>query len=340
MATTQSPVSGSYTGQNAMGLFETLTPAGAHPPSTFVPLSRFQITLTASVDGHRVASLTLSRLRPRQIGVTEQLERPAASGIYGDLYLPKSDGRRHPAVLVFGGSEGGLSTDAAAALLAAHGYPALALAYFDVNGLPRYLENIPLEYFAKALRLLAAQPGVDPARLLVWGTSRGSEAALLLGVHYPTLVHGVIAAVPSSVANPGLPDVSLAAWTFGGKAVPTVSATEPGEPTPTDSAAIIPVEQIAGPVFLVCGGDDELWPSCDYSDAILARLQNAPNPPVELRYQDAGHFVGLLVPYLPATTSGTTATGDRVEAGGSPTADGAGRADAWPKLLAFVAAAP
>jgi pimeloyl-ACP methyl ester carboxylesterase len=45
---------------------------------------------------------------------------------------------------------------------------------------------------------LALQPGVDPARLVVAGLSRGSEAAQLLGVHYPKLVHAVVALVPSN----------------------------------------------------------------------------------------------------------------------------------------------
>jgi hypothetical protein len=76
-------------------------------------------------------------------------------------------------VLVFGGSGGGLTTSMAAALLAAHGYPSLALAYFKVAGLPQSLHDIPLEYFTSALRVLRAQPGVDPA--MSW--SPGSRGA-------------------------------------------------------------------------------------------------------------------------------------------------------------------
>ena len=36
------------------------------------------------------------------------------------------------------------------------------------------------------------------------GSSHGSEAALLLGVHYPRLVHSVVALVPSSVVTCGI----------------------------------------------------------------------------------------------------------------------------------------
>ena len=96
-------------------------------------------------------------------------------------------------MLVFGGSDGGLSGTLVAALLAAHGYPALALAYFNAPGLPAQLSDIPLEYFATALRWLRAQPQVDPRHVLTLGVSRGSEAALLLGAYYQRLVDGVIA---------------------------------------------------------------------------------------------------------------------------------------------------
>jgi hypothetical protein len=71
-----------------------------------------------------------------QGALVDQL-RPTKGGIYGNLYLPKRTGGRRPALLVFSGSEGGLTTSMAAALLAAHGYPSLALAYFKVPGLPR-----------------------------------------------------------------------------------------------------------------------------------------------------------------------------------------------------------
>ena len=63
-----------------------------------------------------------------------------------------------------------------------------------------------MEYFTKALEVLRAQPGVDPRHVLVAGESRGGEAALLLGAHFPGAVNGVIAGVPSSVVNPGWPD--------------------------------------------------------------------------------------------------------------------------------------
>ena len=94
----------------------------------------------------------------------------------GYLFSPPDAGARRPGVLVFGGSEGGDAWPAGLAQsLAAHGYPALAVGYFDLPGLPAGLANIPLEYFAAAADWLASQPGVDATRLAVFGWSRGSE---------------------------------------------------------------------------------------------------------------------------------------------------------------------
>jgi hypothetical protein len=62
----------------------------------------------------------------------------------------------------------------AASLLAMNGYPALALAYFAAPGLPATLAGVPLEYFARAVRLLRAQPGVDSG--MYWCRARRGAA--------------------------------------------------------------------------------------------------------------------------------------------------------------------
>jgi dienelactone hydrolase len=93
---------------------------------------------------------------------------------------------------------GGLST---ASLLASHGYPTLAVAYFHAAGLPDSLKKIPLEYSATAARLLAKQPGVDPEDLIALGASRGTEATLLLAQNFPKLVHGAVLHAPGAKVN-------------------------------------------------------------------------------------------------------------------------------------------
>jgi fermentation-respiration switch protein FrsA (DUF1100 family) len=301
----------------------------------FQATSAYDVDLQATVGDRVAAGATVRRQGPAAVGVVEKELRPASGGIYGNLYLPKTTATRRPGVLVFGGSDGGLSTSFAAALLAAHGYPSLALAYFKAPGLPRGLNNLPLEYFPKALGVLRSQPGVDPRHVLVMGVSRGGEAALLLGAYFPRLVNGVIAGVPSSVVNPGWPDTSQPAWTLGGRPLPAVSPSEFGQPNPPGKPqVVIPVDRIRGPILVTCGELDVVWPSCAYTAAITARLRarRFAYPVSALRYRDAGHLVGGLTAYFASMTDDALTS-----YGGTVAGTQAAQADAHTKLLALLA---
>ena len=187
------PISGSYTGSSAMGLVWSVhaphrTGGGAYFWRNGSPLTW---TATAQIGGNTVATTQFVR-RLSAVPIVMRAATLISDGFVGELFTPAA-GARHPAILLIGGSEGGISSPLEAAMLAAQGYPTLTIAYFDYPGLPSTLSQIPLEYFARVLTWLSRQPGVDPAHLLTLGISRGSEAALLLGVHYPSLVHGVTA---------------------------------------------------------------------------------------------------------------------------------------------------
>jgi acetyl esterase/lipase len=332
----QPSLGGSYTGVNPMGLFTLMAPPPGSAPDRFLyRAAGYDVTLQATVGGRVAAEAAVRRHGPLAVGVVEKRLRPAKGGIYGNLYLPEHAAGRRPAVLVFSGSGGGLTTSTAAALLAAHGYPSLALAYFKAPGLPQALHDIPLEYFTSAIRVLRAQPGADPRHVLVAGESRGGEAALLLGAHFPHLVNGVVAGVPSSVVNPGFPDASRPAWTLGGRSLPAVSPSEFGQPNPPGRArAVIPVERIRGPVLLACGEQDLVWPSCGYVEAMTARLRarRFAQPVTALRYRDAGHLIGGIGAWYGSMTDDALTA-----AGGTVAGTQAAQADAHAKLLALLA---
>jgi hypothetical protein len=206
-----------------MGLFENMRPTtGSQLEFGFcIPHGGFDVALSAVAPGRAAAHVTVRRLWLLP-GVTEHDLRPSTDGFYGEFFSPASGGAARPGVLELGGSEGGLTVVEEAAALASHGYTTLALAYFGEPGIPATEQNIPLEYFARALRWLTAQPDVDPNRLVVDGASRGGEGALILGVYYASLVHAVIAQTTSSVVECGF-DASEqcagAAWTLHGESV-------------------------------------------------------------------------------------------------------------------------
>lgn len=300
--TTSAPISGSYHGAHPMGLFWSMRPVHGDPQEvSYDPPRTVEDARLSAAIGDRVLATTSLRRYVVAPGITERQTTVPTAGFVGSFFAPPKRPPRRPAVLTLGGSEGGLSTRTLAAQLAAAGYPTLALAYFDAPGLPKRLERIPLEYFVRALQWLGRQPDVDPTRITVIGASRGSEAALLLGSYYPNLVHAVVAGSPSSVIGAGFPDAGQPAWLLKGRPLPyhpDVLTTDPD-----DSAVAIPVEHIAGTALLICGEDDQLWPSCRYTDAIVARLKTRPGPAAReavLRYPGAGHKIGSLVPYLPS----------------------------------------
>ncbi len=325
------PLSGSYSGVDGVGLFWSMNPPPGSADPGFIPsyesalvdgaLPAVPVRLTVTAHGTRLAQRTLTREWMGR-GVRGAPVTLAADSVSGQLFLPPKGTARHPAVLIFGGSEGGDSQEFGAAVLASHGYPALSLAYFDTPGLPPTLQNIPLEYFARAARLLASEPGVDPAHIVACGYSRGSEAALLLGADYSSLIHGVIVYSPADMVHPGLP--SGVAWRYQGKPVPV------GSP--------IPVSLINGPVLAIAGADDELWPSAPSVQTIANELDAAHDRYAHrsLIYPGAGHLVGTY-PYQPGATTGTDFNGDVLRLGGSRAADDAAQERGWPQVLSFLA---
>jgi pimeloyl-ACP methyl ester carboxylesterase len=324
------PSSAGYSGVDGMGLLESLSSARG---GYLDPAVRQRLTLTAST-GQLSARTTATRFLIGS-GVRCVALGLRSNGFIGHYCSPAVGNPERAPVLFFGGSDGGM-TEAVlqAELLASHGYPALALAYFNEPGLPDALERIPLEYFAKAIRWLRWSLGGDTHRLVVWGVSRGSEAALLLGAYYPELVGAVIAGSPSSVANEAFSATHPVpafqpAWTFDGKPLP--AARPLGDPASTgDPAAVIPVQRIRGPVLLLLGADDRLWPSPAYAAAIMHRLGTYHDrfAHLEVVFAGAGHAAGFAFPYDAAPADGL---------GGTQVANSTAETAAWHDALAFLA---
>jgi len=329
----QAPTGGAYTGVNPMGLFELMRPGDPDAVTFEQPAGTYPVTLRATVGGKTVATAVATRQPPLVVGVTDRELRVPADGVYGRMFRPRDVSARKPALLVFGGSEGGLHPTVVlkAALLAAHGYPALALAYWKAPGLPQQLRHIPLEYFGKALAVLRAQPGVDRSHVLVSGVSWGGEGSLLVAATYPDLVHGVVAESPNSYLDAAPFRGQGSSWTLHGRELPFAERRQFGAPAASvDPKAYIPLDRIRGPIMLSCGELDLVWPSCRNLDDIVARLPGREDLTV-LRYPRAGHYVGAIQPYTPVTDALLT------NSGGDLPAVQAANADVHRQLLALLA---
>ncbi|MHB8512576.1 MAG: acyl-CoA thioesterase/bile acid-CoA:amino acid N-acyltransferase family protein [Actinomycetota bacterium] len=322
------PKHGSYSGVNGMGLIWSMQPVEASQPiSYFWGSDPMSFSLQVDADGKSLSKRDFQRGFLHD--VTSTYTSIAKEGFEGEFFRQRSLGTKHSAVFFIGGSAfGGTLT---ASDLADRGYPTLRVTYFGAPGLPDSPSYTPLEYFAKALRWLQRRSGVDPKRIVVLGIQKSSEAALLLGVHFPELVHGVVASNPNSVDLCSERCRAGASWTLNGQPLPYTS--EYGDPHPNDvPAAVIPVETIRGPIMTVCGNLDVVWPSCEFASAIQNRLTQFRNRYVHVsyRYDQAGSQIGALLPYEPSSfCCDRTLIPDEL-----------GRADVWPKLLNFLASIP
>ncbi|MGA9852210.1 MAG: acyl-CoA thioesterase/bile acid-CoA:amino acid N-acyltransferase family protein [Gammaproteobacteria bacterium] len=362
----KAPRYGSYSGVHAMGLIWSMLPQGVPNPHEilFAPAGDAEtIQLQALSNGQMIATTTLNRYGQAP-GV--KAATVSADGLVGELYTPTTPGP-HPAVLVLGGSEGGLHPQVEeAALLASHGYAALGLAYFQGFGgnnpalasLPKQLVNIPLEYFAKAADFLKRQPGIEADHMAILGWSKGAEAALLVAATYPNDFHAAIGYMPSSVVWSGIqygPGPAASSWTLGSKPLAWANLVvnpamfTSGKPLTflgtyqagllnKDSVekAAIPVERIAGPVLLVSAGNDQIWPSPLMSRQIMQRLASHHHAYADesLCYAGAGH--AILPPYRPTNASIVAFPGGSFAFGGNPSAYAFADRDAWNKVLAFL----
>lgn len=272
-------------------------------------------------------------------------QRITDGGMIANFHPGKGDGAR-PAILLLGGSEGGLSqgVEKLAATLANEGFAVLAVSYYRAPGQPEKFELVPLETFDRAIAWLKARADVDPARIGIVGASKGAEGALLVASCHPD-IHAVVAAMPSSVVWQGfdwnMTDVSTSSWSVDGKPVPFVPITggfgmDVYTPSLKNAAAhpdaAIAVEKIAGPVLLICGEQDTLWPSCGMGRTLKARAVGAKEPAVTLlAYPDAGHGVFG----LPRSNDDPDIK-QMGSLGGSGAGNNNARADAWPKVIEFL----
>lgn len=263
-------------------------------------------------------------------------------GLVANLWTPPGEGP-FPGVLLLGGSGGGIGwQDAVGEVLAGYGFMSLALAYFGLEGLPDTLERIPLEYVEHGLTFFRLQPLVDRERVGVVGVSKGGELALLLGSLRPEL-RSVVAFVPSGLVwqsvAPNFPRTP--SWSFRGAEVPYVpygsvesprsiadfyvAGMEQASPE-TIAAATIPVERINGPVLLLSGRADNLWPSTRFCEMVVERLESNDfsHPVAHRAYDDAGHLISR-VREDDVTHRGGTVEGNR-----------AAQLDARDRMIAFL----
>ena len=368
---------GSYEGVSPHGLWCSALPVAPEKLSAYVAAlpshmemgtapdldvsGEYRVTLSAFIDGKLVASATAVRSYAPGVATQEVSE---AGGLRGVLYSPPAAASPQVPVVVLAGSGGGLPR-AQAALLAAHGHPALAQGLFGYKDLPHSLLAIPLESIRAGAKWLEQHTGAR--RVAVMGTSRGSEGAGLAASYFPEDFAAAVLYVPSHLSNgafaPGVTQLE-SAWTLGGKPLPAdqgetdsnnaadaMHALVPpgfiGTPyylktwsDPKVAAAVgIPFEKMNGPLLAIGAGADQMWPSFIGAERIRERLTahgKAQSAEVHV-YPGAGHMITRVGYGGPLSSFVFHPVAKDFEAtGGLPNANCEGSYDAWEHVLSFL----
>ncbi len=355
----QAPLPGSsWSGVDPLGPLWSMTPKD---PSAFFTRTRaWALTYHAVIrhDGKQITETTFTRHFGDEVCREEVHQGP----IVGTIHRPDDDQPR-PGVILLAGSDGA-NLEAAGSLLAGHGYTVLSLNWFKAEGRPPDLVRIPLEDLDAAVDYLAGHPFVSTSQIALIGLSRGAELALQVAADHAG-VGLVVAGAPSSIRQPGVTAnyrFDQPAWIRDGKPLGFVPAKGGafsaalgwlrsvilGRPMRqrqmfltalrrSRPEAEIEVERIRGPIVLISGLDDGLWPSADYAQRIVQRLRSRgwQGQVRDERIPRAGHFVAF--PYaiasLPAMIQITPSPRFTIDFGGDPEGNAQAASRSWGIIL-------
>lgn len=321
---------GSYLGTSRDGLLWSMAPDGVTDRTAFMTQGRSFMHMAGQpggdklqprqhtlrvLDGGRVLAegqFSLTRLGPG-VRVQELAEGP----VRGLAFHPvPGTAPARGAVLSLTGSGGGVE-NSWAPLLASHGIPVLSAATFAWPGRPELMQNIDLAYFEQAALWMRQHFGVQ--RIAVQGGSRGGELTLVLAAYRPDLFCGGVAMVPFHNVVAGFDHLrnvhEQPSWVLDGEPLPyadvRVTLSGPEAVHTLDGIAVtpdyqrdaasadadarcgIPVERCSGPLLLLSGREDAMWPSAYGGDRVIDRLRRhgLADRAEHLAFENVGHYL-------------------------------------------------
>ncbi len=328
-------------------------------------LSSGRVVLEVDVEGGMAARSEVL-IRPAAADVTTtEIREPGVTGVFAR----NDDPQIQRAVIVLGGSEGGLLTARSLApLLASRGYAVLGVGYFQggepqLSALKPNLELIPLEILEAARDWLSRQPGVDASGVAVVGVSKGAELALLAAATFDWVVFAG-AFAPSHVIWEGIPPDDNrwrdagSSWTYRGEPLPFVRWSQEAERRGDEARATtgvsrlvevhlesmveyaedidrarLPVERSRAALFIAAGSDDGMWPSAYAAEQIRLRLSTrTPAADFQVVIVPTGHQI-MATGWSP-TPIFNRPTG-RLQ-GGNARLDAEAQAVLWPRFVQFL----
>ncbi|MEQ7155922.1 dienelactone hydrolase family protein [Brevundimonas aurifodinae] len=285
------------------------------------------------------------------------------SGIpHAVAYATQGDTPR-PVVVILHGAEGGTEAgDRFGPILARMGYVGVAMPYYSPNWgdfgpppaqpeLAGSFIDIRIDQLAALREALRALPAADVDRFGLLGASKGAEFALIAGSRYDW-IDAIVAYAPTDVVWEGWgletieAEGTRSSFSFEGRPLAcmpyrgfvegllagpgnadlrAIHANGRADHPEREAEARIPVERYAGSLILIAGERDAQWDSASATRAIAASRAPAGLDTTALIYPDAGHDL-----------VGDGSPRDASRSGGTPEANAAARAEAWPQVVAFL----
>jgi dienelactone hydrolase len=312
---------------------------------------------TAEQDGEKTEAVLERTLISPGVSVEKVRDYGLVAEYYRPAGLPPTK-KGFSNIIVFGGSDGGINSGRfLARFLSGHGFGALALAYFGLPGLDKDLVRIPLEIIENAMRYVQSRPDGNPENTGISGISRGGELTLLAASVFPQL-HAAAALTPSSILWESEDIFNKApSFTYKGRDFPWVMCdfsplyneirgrkpfacasvyAEAMKKTEECEKAMIPVERINGPVLMVSGKADHVWPA--YELCLLAeerlKAHNFSHPYKHVWSEDLGHGV-FSAGYLPTNNAYIPSPVLTLIRGGKPKENAYGQERTRKELIEF-----
>lgn len=362
---TCSPISGTYSSVNSMGLFWSMQLDPAEKDREIFlckGIDPIVVQLSMKLSNGKVVEKQIHRIIAKK-GLKKIFIKE--NGIDGTLFLPEGEGP-FPGVIVLAGLSGGYPSDAYVSQFANHGYAALGLAFSNTPKTPRYLTNIPLEYFYKAIQWMQNSKEIDTSHLFMVGTSIGGIASLAAASYFKE-IKGVISIVGRGFIPQALDtnenSLPQPMFSLEGKPLPFLPAVVPPftkenyesnyylqialgslfkmKQEEVDNIAI-QVEKIQGPVLLIGTLDDRMGASailCEYAYDRL-RKSSFPYPYDFIVYKGASHTMGAAgFPNTPSTISDARFVKEFQSyyfLGGNPRDIAYSQAASWKKVFEFL----
>ncbi|XP_056273695.1 peroxisomal succinyl-coenzyme A thioesterase-like isoform X2 [Pseudoliparis swirei] len=347
---------GTYSGVEPMGLMWSLRPVPGSKSGLrmrkmdvqtpmVVMISVYQGHLTGGfVDQLPLAGVAVERwyMAPgvRRIPITE-------GGLTATLFLPSGPGP-FPALLDLWGG-GGKLVEYRAALLASHGFAALALDYLTPQITRETGKMVDNDYFETAYRVLEQHPQIIGSRIAMLGLSFGTSLTLRMAVYSQVMKLRCAVCISGSHVQPiggSLQQIMSYFKDNAGKA--RVNEEEQVIwrdlllPIPTDPSLKVDVGRLRCPLLVVVGEDDQNWPADESAMDMKAMMQRAGNDHLltVLSYPNAGHLIEP--PFTPFARASVFKTMGKAPQtfmalwGGEVVAHSVAQEDAWRKTLSFL----